>query len=377
MTDALHPTSFSLMELNVVDIGPLRQLSATKFTTPAGDPTNLFLLMGWNGSGKTTVLEAVYLGMRLLGERSHLQYGSEALDDGDGGLQLDALVELDDGTRSEQYLLSIVAGRPGVLRNWRPDELPPGARQIFLIYERRTRDGPVERSAKSDPQALLFADAILERRGSAPVTLFDSAYGYPTVLYFRSDRSVVRPQETARAITPPARLGYYPAHCFGADTGEWSASLDNLFVWFAWLDDGRERLCRDLVNELVFRDGRKMLDEVDRERLAVPVRIDDKWHRLDQLSSGERQLVQLIVRVAAHMTGPTIVLIDETEQHLHLGMRRRLMKILKDWVRLHDQLSFVVTSHSLDTLRMLHPKTEEAGLRKSGALLKPRFALPR
>ncbi|MCG7044304.1 AAA family ATPase, partial [Pseudomonas aeruginosa] len=130
--------------------------------------------------------------------------------------------------------------------------------------------------------------------------------------------------------------------------------------------------CRELVNRLVFR-GVKRLGAVDRPSLSVPVEVESGTHRIDQLSSGERQLVQLIVRIASHVTGSTIVLIDETEQHLHLVMRRRLINIIKQWACEHQGISFVMTSHQVDSLRVFAPKLHESGLVKGGALLKPKM----
>lgn len=176
-----------------------------------------------------------------------------------------------------------------------------------------------------------------------------------------------------RGITPPRGLDYQPTHLFAADSGAWEGSLDNLFVWFAWLDAAREEEARRLVNKLVFKRARKKLGEVDRQKLAVPVIVEDGTHRLDQLSSGERQLVQLVVRIAAHMSGPTIVLIDEVEQHLHITMRRRLISILKEWAARHQKLSFIVTSHHFDAVRIMQPTVAEDGLRKSGALFKVKY----
>ena len=86
--------------------------------------------------------------------------------------------------------------------------------------------------------------------------------------------------------------------------------------------------------------------------------------------------MQLVVRVASHMTGSTIVLIDETEQHLHFVMRRRLINIIKEWAREHEGMSFVLTSHQADSMRILGPKLEEPGLVKGGCLVKPKFRLP-
>jgi len=369
----LRPTQFAILNLTLSDVGALRGLTELKLADGQGKPINLYLIMGPNGAGKTTVLDAIYTAMRLLDAPAHASFGMDALERSGSGIQLDAFLSLDDGVRSRSYLLSIVAGDTGLLRRWKDADLEAIAvdKQIVLTFSRRA-EGQIERTSGSDPEAVAFADAILERLGDPPQSLFESANGYPTILYFPSDRGIRRPPDQGRAITRPGNLGYRPAQRFDADGSSWSESLDNLFVWFAWLNDGREKLCRELVNDLVFRQG-KRLGAINRQMLAVPVEVDGYPHRLDQLSSGERQLVQLVVRIASHMTASTVVLIDETEQHLHLVMRRRLLNIIKTWARDHEGLRFLMTSHQVETLRLLAPKLVEPGLAKGGCLVKPKF----
>lgn len=375
---SLRPTRFQLVHLSLLDVGALRGTTNFSLTAADGRAVNIYLIMGPNGAGKTTILESIYALMRLLGAKEHSEVGIDAVDHGQGGLQLDALITLDDGQRARPFLLSVVAGSPGLLRTWHGEELARIGveKQIVLLYKRSSLGTTVVRSPESHPEALSFAEAILERLEEPPPALFDTGNGFPTVLYFPSDRGIRRPPKGERAVTRPDGLGYRPAHRFDADGATWSASIDNLFVWFTWLDDGRETLCRDLVNQLIFR-GAKNLRPVDRPTLSVPVEVEGgAKHRLDQLSSGERQLVQLVVRVASHMTGSTIVLIDETEQHLHLVMRRRLINIIKNWAREYEGMSFVLTSHQADSMRILAPKLEEDGLVKGGCLVKPKFRLP-
>lgn len=377
MSDIRRPTSFALVNLTLLDMGALRGVTEVPFRDPSGVPTNLFLIMGPNGAGKTTVLEAIHAGMALLGARQHVSTGIEAVDAGEAGFQLDALVQLDDGMKSYLRVVSIVAGRQGLLKSWTRSEMEElGAdRQIALNYGRRTLSGPIEALASSDPEALSFLDSIIEGLGVSPAALFGQSMTLPTVLYFPSDRGIRRAQ-SARNIVRPETLGYAPARRFDTDGGVWSESIENLLVWFTWLGDKRDEICRKLVTDLVFR-GSKNLGAVERQTLSVPVETETGTHRLDQLSSGERQLVQLVIRIAAHMTSSTIVLIDETEQHLHTVMRRRLINILKQWAREHEGLGFVMTSHQADSMRLLAPKMVEPRLSKSGCLVKPKFAPPR
>lgn len=377
MNTKLRPTRFQLAGLTLLDIGALRGKTPINLMSAEGKAVNIYLIMGPNGAGKTTILESIYTIMHLLDSREHASFGMDALDLHGGGLQLDALVTLDDGIRSRLFVLSIIAGTHGLLKSWQKDKLGEvGAEtQIMLFYKRRANDNLIARSAESHPEALSFSEAILEGIGEQPAALCDTGNGFPTVLYFPSDRGIRRPPEGERAVTRPDGLGYQAAHRFDADGATWASSIDNLFVWFTWLNDGREELCREMVNSLIFRK-QKLLKAVDRPTLTVPVEVNGgTTHRLDQLSSGERQLVQLVVRVASHMTGSTIVLIDETEQHLHLLMRRRLINIIKQWARDYEGMGFILTSHQADSMRMLAPKLDEPGLVKSGCLVKPKFKL--
>jgi energy-coupling factor transporter ATP-binding protein EcfA2 len=380
MSGPLRPTSFSLVGLTMLDVGPLRGTTSVDLTDNGGVPTNLYLIMGPNGAGKTTILDAIYQGMALLGGRSHPEYLLEALNRRGAGIQLDALVQLDDGVRSQARLLSIVAGGPGLLKSWTPDELGRlelDSSQIVLQFDRRSSVAPVEVLPDPDGEAIAFLDAIRERAGEQPSALFGTSMALPTVLYFPSGRGIQRAPANRRTIMRPDLLGYSPARRFGVDGDTWEDSIENLLVWFTWLDPDLERSCRDTVNQIAFRQN-KRITPVDRQNLSVVVETGSgERHRLDQLSSGERQLVQLVVRIAAHMTRSTIVLIDETEQHLHTVMRRRLLNILKEWAQQHEGLSFIMTSHQAESMRLLAPKLVEEGLHKGGCLVKPPFEAPR
>jgi energy-coupling factor transporter ATP-binding protein EcfA2 len=377
MTDAVRPTRFALVGLSLLDVGPLRGTTRIDFIDAKGEPTNLFLIMGPNGAGKTTVLEAIYAAMALLSPNRMSGTGIESVDHGNGGFQLDALVQLDDGMRSFLRVVSIVAGSPGLLKTWTKAELEPfGAeRQIILQFGTGSSRATAGLHPSSDPEATAFAHSISGEINTPIESMFGTSTVLPTVLYFPSDRGIKRPPTSGRNIVRPDMLDYAPARRFDADGAQWSDSIENLIVWFTWLGDRRDEVCRDLVRDLVFR-GAKSLGEVDRQTLSVPVRADGGTHRLDQLSSGERQLVQLVVRIATHMTSSTIVLIDETEQHLHTVMRRRLINIVKDWAGNYGGLSFVMTSHQADSMRLLAPLTPEPNLAKSGCLVKPKFAPP-
>lgn len=381
MTDTsleLRPTQFALVGLHLADIGPLRGLTSLSFVNEDGLPNDLYLMMGPNGAGKTTILECIYRVMRLLERQSWMEgYGMAALDSGKGGVQIDARVVLNDGHRARTYLLSIVAGAPGLLHRPTEEDLrrAEADEPLVLRFHQAGIGEAVVRSPTSDALAVAFHNAVIAHVGEPPKDLFEGVAGYPTVLYFPSNRGIRRPP-SEEAVVRPDLLAYAPSRKFDTDGEYWSESLDNLFVWFSWLADDRATRCLDLVTRLVF-SGRKVLQPVDREQLIVPVKIEENGatHRLHELSSGERQLVQLVVRIASHMSGSTIVLIDEVEQHLHVVFQRRLTALLKDWAREHSGLSFFMTSHQKEIFRFINPFKDEARLSKGAALIKPRYRI--
>ena len=96
---------------------------------------------------------------------------------------------------------------------------------------------------------------------------------------------------------------------------------------------------------------------------------ENNEHRLDHLSSGEKSLVQLFLRIGAHMTGNTILLIDEMDVHLHLKLQHRLLNILKGMAKDFPGLTIIGTTHSVEIMQGFAFEVKEKGLRKGGHLI--------
>ncbi len=375
MQDILRPTSFQPLSLTMLNVGPIRELTTIDFVGQQGI-SNLFLLMGPNGSGKSTALEAIYCALGALAPEPVTPSFPE-IEDGTGGIQFDARIILDDGIKAKPFVLSIAIGALGLLKPWTEESAAAvEADQQIVLNIQRGIPGVGRRSFSGDREALSFAAFIQQQTPEAPLDVFDDSLGLPTVLYFTADRAMIKPAGR-RSIVSPKNYGFRPAHRFGIDGQEWDNSIDNLFVWYAWLNDGREERCRSMVNDLLFKDGKRRLGEVNRQEFFVPVVVESvegsSEHHVDQLSHGERQLLQFIVRTASHMTGSTIVLVDEAELHLHTTFCARLMAILKDWIRLYPGLTVIMTSHQTELVRLMAPKEQEHSIRKGGALVKPRY----
>jgi predicted ATP-binding protein involved in virulence len=122
------------------------------------------------------------------------------------------------------------------------------------------------------------------------------------------------------------------------------------------LQDPQLRAVREAVAEVVpgFENLRIRRDP----HFAMVVTKDGTELRLDQLSDGERNLVALAGDLARRMVvaNPTsdvpretegVILIDEIEQHLHPGLQRKVIPALQ---RAFPNAQFIVTTHSPQVL---------------------------
>lgn len=92
-------------------------------------------------------------------------------------------------------------------------------------------------------------------------------------------------------------------------------------------------------------------------------------HTLDRLSSGEKNLVDLFLRIRAHCTKNSIILIDEPEIHLHPNWQKRLMKNLRQFVQEYPGMTIIIATHSIEMLRAFGFEHKEKGLRKGGEII--------
>ncbi|MEO5371527.1 MAG: ATP-binding protein [Magnetococcus sp. DMHC-1] len=152
---------------------------------------------------------------------------------------------------------------------------------------------------------------------------------------------------------------------------QWQHSLDNVLVWLTWLNDGRYEAMQVLLNELVFTGTNKALDSISRQYMEARIIAGEGHHRLDQLSSGEKSLLQLLLRIHLHLTSNSFVLIDELDAHLHPKLQHRLYQALKRVVTANPNITIIVTTHSRELIDQygIDMKVGEHGLRLGGHLI--------
>jgi hypothetical protein len=196
-------------------------------------------------------------------------------------------------------------------------------------------------------------------------TFLQPAFHLPTILFFSAYRDIPYPNNdnhdciphstqsiNERSISTPNHWNYQPLHSFEAHSAYWKNSLDNLLVWLKWLDNGSFEKAQALINELLFVETPKLLKGVRRNPPEAIIDAgNDQTHRLDRLSSGEKSLAYLFLRIGAHATSNTIILIDEMDIHLHIRWQRRLYNALEKLVADNPGFTVIMTTHSVEILR--------------------------
>ncbi|MFI3158063.1 MAG: AAA family ATPase [Methylococcaceae bacterium] len=332
--------------------------------------------------GKTTVLEIFSCLMNLLGKKEISAYGHEDLDKKDGRAQLDFWVRLHWQGRDMAIVLSVLAGTIGeevFLKPWTDDLLTMhSAESWHRLGFRSPVPGRYEAiMSRKDELLLDLSSTIRASLESAPEEHFlQPSFHLPTVLYFSAYRDIPGISDdnngSNRTLGQPSHWNYQPLYAFDAHSTLWCDSLDNLAVWLKWLDNGSFEAAQKLINEQVFVGTPKCLKSV--RKVPPEAQVDagnGETHGLNRLSSGEKSLAHLFLRIGAHGTANSIILIDEVDAHLHIRWQHRLYNALEKLTKDHPGFTVIMTTHSTEILRRFTAalNIEKEGLYLGGDLI--------
>ena len=370
---------FQPVKLSLERIGPFQDEKKPvtfDLTDKNNDPCNFFLLISQNGKGKTTVLEIITVLADMFSQKEPELFGHKDLDRPDGGrAQLDILYKTLENSLEQTVILSLIAGPSGdyLINPWAEEDVKGfGAVSWHQFGYRRSSTGRLERIGRNDDLVNDLLSMIHQeiKDGQSSTGFEESLLTLPSVIYFSAYRDILPLKNLSRSITEPDAWRYKPVYRFTSEGEVWTRSLDNLLVWLSWLDDGRFEKVVDIINSRVFKGTPKFLDKIRKSPPEAIIRIGEKnEHSIDRLSSGEKSLIQLFLRIGTHMTQNTILLIDEMDVHLHLKWQHRLLNILKGMVRDNSGLTLISTTHSREVLNGFAFEIEEKGLRKGGHII--------
>lgn len=301
-------------------------------------------LVGVNGAGKTSILDAIALLLSCLVES--IRSGKpEEIAPSTGDVRV--------GASTARLSLTAEIGAEPI--RWSIAKTLPG----------HPAGAPSALDALSTPVAA--AQATIER--GSPLL--------PLVVYFPTNRSAL---DIPERIRKPHEFDALSAYDGALDGG--ASNFRGFFEWFREEEDIlNEQQVLQIMNEPQGLDEsatpsplpavRRAIEEllpgarmVRIERRPQRMTVEMNGTRLDvaQLSDGEKCLLAMAGDLARRMAlaapkvpkpleRPAVVLIDEIELHLHPGLQRVIVPRLR---KVFPQVQFIITTHSPQVLSSLH-----------------------
>lgn len=318
-----------LQSLRVLNCGPLRDV-CIHFAADGDSPVTV--LAGANGSGKTTALELIFgLAEMLLPHEMALPHS--AFSSFRSTLlrteyaQMDWLVDgekfsLFHGNRpSGTELSGNHFGRSGTPGNY------------ATYFHGSILNTLWTRIQNQESGATVDAFATSERDFSQPNP------EVPSFLFFPHIRSL----EAVRGKQMYNETVQYRWTYLYQNAGQFEGSLDSYLVWLDYVEHEAYEKAIQFLNDLDI-DGKTF--SISRRDFKVKVTTPSGGsHFLEGMSSGEQNILIMLLELRRRLLPYSIVLIDEIENSLHPAFQYRMANGLK---RLQETVPFqlIVTSHS-------------------------------
>ncbi len=295
-----------------------------------GKPMSRIVLIGANGSGKTTILETLY---RLVGSTGAISpeewrnwLGPLKLHGAQAQVIIDSFWDYDDGSPVRGYTnpASVFVGSEPIEAETFPAEdwsnAPKGMQHVTY---RNPHEVPYDALGNIIyfPREREIGNAALDQL-TAEEEVFQWAYKYENL-------------------------------------SKWAGSVESYLVWQNYLDleDIAKGKPAERFKTIVYWLNDILADKeiagVERGRVVVGTH-SGEMHGLGELSSGEKQLAILLIEILRRAVKGSVILIDEPEISLHAAWQRGLMATLDRIIEAYDA-QVILATHSEEIATSVMP----------------------
>lgn len=342
-----------ISRLHIENFRRVRELDVSFKREGTEEPRPLTLLLGANGSGKTTVLQAIALTLSLATRRTSEPgafrwpgfIAERVSSRGPTRVELDVDLE---AAEIEETRILFDLFRKAVRADVSAGVMRPGeSRRVTLIYEHGTVSSPGGPEALSQLLGRFFVRTLLRSDGAQRERFANVG----DVFWFDQHRNLMT---------------------IGAENALGIERLrDYLIGWWAFHTSPRRTDASDYLGLLEKRfsqlfPGTKFAGVEPRNIGGAPstedayflLERDGDLYDLAEMSSGEQAVFPLLYEFVRLDIARSVVLVDELELHLHPPEQQSLMSSLR---RIGPDCQFIVTSHS-PYLESMTPAEEEVRL---------------
>ncbi len=314
-----------ILSLTVKNCGVLKDVKI-HFTDNDGYVEPSIVLGGANGSGKTTVLELIFKLAECLHHSQFSRNGGNCADIHKILHQSEYSVRIELSIENQKYDINLST-------DYDFDNDVKYTNTLFIHSS----------DCFSRPDILDELTKLIEHSNFESTNFFHSSSLAqvslaPSILYFPCNRQLT--PVTGQQIHHE-EVKYQWCYRY-KNYADFPGSLDSYLIWLDYAEPELFESVIDFLNQLNF-EGKTF--HIHRKTLSVIVKTrDGHEHPFSQLSSGEQNILIMLLELRRRLIPGSIVLIDEIENSLHPAFQHRLAQNLLD---LQKQIPFqlILTTH--------------------------------
>ncbi len=339
-----------LHTLRVENFRAIKDSGKLDFTDSLSKPRTVTLIVGPNGSGKTSILDAIQVVVKSLENpqepelREGLEFSAQQLvHNSNSRCPANSKICFEYSIdKNEAEAISEVDSSLGFRSDFstRGFDISPVLTSATVTWEYPKHHHDKDFSTALEPKN---AARVLGARGKLKIAVSKS--GIKRNMFERIGGICYLDQRRSLMLVKSLAQG----------KGETAFLHDDVFSWLNQFYSKHDKWNEEKSGESYWARIQRLFNKVcsptelvglesDEERDTLILRKNHVEYDLLQMSSGEHQILRILVGLVSERAKNSIVLIDEVELHLHPAWQARLIQVLREDKESNNQ--YIFTTHS-------------------------------